>query len=62
MHGLDSFARGALGGRQHSGECSRMDFHLSIDFYDKFGYDRPVYTLSHDSLFMADRVAVPRTG
>ena len=25
---------------------------FSVDFYDKFGYDRPVYTLSHDILFM----------
>ena len=24
---------------------------FSVDFYDKFGYDRPVYTLSHDILF-----------
>jgi 1-acyl-sn-glycerol-3-phosphate acyltransferase len=24
---------------------------LSVDFYEKFGYDRPVYTLSHDILF-----------
>lgn len=25
---------------------------FSVDFYDKFGYDRPVYTLSHGILFM----------
>src|SRR5262249_14155511 len=25
---------------------------FSVDFYEKFGYDRPVYTLSHDILFM----------
>jgi len=25
---------------------------FSVDFYEKFGYDRPVYTRSHDILFM----------
>ena len=25
---------------------------FSADFYEKYGYDRPVYTLSHDMLMM----------
>ena len=24
---------------------------FAVDFYEKFGYDRPIYTLSHDMLF-----------
>ena len=25
---------------------------FATDFYDKFGYDRPLYALGHDSLFV----------
>ncbi len=54
VHGLDSFPPGgALVVANHSGGMFPMDVPVfSVDFYDKFGYDRPVYTLSHDILFM----------
>src|ERR1700756_5621155 len=52
--GLDSFPPGgALVVGNHSGGMFPMDVPIfSVDFYDKFGYDRPVYTLSHDILFL----------
>ena len=52
VHGLDSFPPGgALVVGNHSGGMFPMDVPIfSIHFYDKFGYDRPVYTLSHDIL------------
>ncbi|SPM37164.1 glycerol acyltransferase, partial [Mycobacterium rhizamassiliense] len=54
VHGLDGFPPGgALVVGNHSGGMFPMDVPIfSVDFYDKFGYDRPVYTLSHDILFM----------
>lgn len=54
VHGLDSFpSGGALVVGNHSGGMFPMDVPIfSVDFYEKFGYDRPVYTLSHDILFM----------
>jgi 1-acyl-sn-glycerol-3-phosphate acyltransferase len=54
VHGLDSFPPGgALVVANHSGGMFPMDVPIfSVDFYDKFGYDGPVYTLSHDILFM----------
>jgi 1-acyl-sn-glycerol-3-phosphate acyltransferase len=53
VHGLDSFPPGgALVVGNHSGGMFPMDVPIfSVDFYEKFGYDRPVYTLSHDILF-----------
>ncbi|OBF85508.1 glycerol acyltransferase [Mycobacterium sp. 852002-51163_SCH5372311] len=53
VHGLDNFPPGgALVVANHSGGQFPMDIPiLSVDFYKKFGYDRPVYTLSHDILF-----------
>lgn len=52
--GLDGFPPGgALVVGNHSGGMLPMDVPIfSVDFYEKFGYDRPVYTLSHDILFM----------
>ena len=52
VHGLDSFpAGGALVVGNHSGGMFPMDVPIfSVDFYAKFGYDRPVFTLSHDIL------------
>ncbi len=67
VHGLDSFPPGgALVVGNHSGGMFPMDVPIfSVDFYDKFGYDRPVYTLSHDILFIgpdrADSSGVPAT-
>jgi 1-acyl-sn-glycerol-3-phosphate acyltransferase len=54
VHGLDSFPPGgAMVVANHSGGMFPMDVPIfSVDFYQKFGYDRPVYTLSHDILFM----------
>jgi 1-acyl-sn-glycerol-3-phosphate acyltransferase len=53
VRGLDSFPPGgALVVGNHSGGMFPMDVPIfSVDFYEKFGYDRPVYTLSHDILF-----------
>ncbi|BDB43103.1 hypothetical protein Mkiyose1665_14440 [Mycobacterium kiyosense] len=54
VHGLDLFpSGGALVVANHSGGQFPMDVPIfSTDFYDKFGYERPVLTLSHDILFM----------
>lgn len=54
VRGLDSFpAGGALVVANHSGGQFPMDVPIfSVDFYEKFGYERPVLTLSHDILFM----------
>ena len=44
---------GALLVSNHSGGMMPMDVPiLSADFYDKHGYDRPLYTLSHDMLLV----------
>lgn len=43
---------GSLVVSNHSGGVISMDLPVfAVDFYEKFGYDRPVYTLSHDLLF-----------
>jgi 1-acyl-sn-glycerol-3-phosphate acyltransferase len=54
VRGLDTFPPGgALVVANHSGGMFPMDVPIfTVDFYEKFGYDRPVYTLSHDILFM----------
>lgn len=54
VHGLESFPPGgALVVGNHSGGMFPMDVPIfSVDFYEKFGYERPVYTLSHDILFL----------
>src|SRR6201993_1426332 len=53
VRGLESFpAGGALVVSNHSGGLFPMDVPVfATGFYDMFGYDRPVYTLSHDMLF-----------
>jgi 1-acyl-sn-glycerol-3-phosphate acyltransferase len=44
-------AAGALLVSNHSGGTVATDIPiLAVDFYDTFGYDRPLYTLSHDIL------------
>jgi 1-acyl-sn-glycerol-3-phosphate acyltransferase len=52
VHGLDSFPPGgALVVGNHSGGMFPMDVPIfTAHFYEKLGYDRPVYTLSHDIL------------
>jgi 1-acyl-sn-glycerol-3-phosphate acyltransferase len=54
IRGLDSFpAGGALVVSNHSGGLFAMDVPVfATGFYEKFGYDRPVFTLSHDMIFM----------
>lgn len=53
VRGLDSFpAGGALIVSNHSGGTTPQDVPvLWLDFFEKFGYDRPLYTLAHDLLF-----------
>jgi 1-acyl-sn-glycerol-3-phosphate acyltransferase len=44
-------AGGALLVSNHSGGPTTTDLPtFAVDFYDRFGYDRPLYTLSHDIL------------
>jgi len=52
VRGLDTFPEGgALVVGNHSGGLFPMDVPVfALGFYDTFGYDRPVYTLSHDLL------------
>jgi 1-acyl-sn-glycerol-3-phosphate acyltransferase len=54
VRGLENVpqAGGALVVSNHSGGMFPMDVPIfAIDFYAKFGYDRPIYTLSHDMIF-----------
>lgn len=53
VRGLGSFPPGgALVVANHSGGLFPMDVPVfATGFYDTFGYDRPVYTLSHDIMF-----------
>lgn len=50
VHGLDRFPNGgALVVSNHSGGLFPMDVPVfALGFYEEFGYDRPVFTLSHD--------------
>jgi 1-acyl-sn-glycerol-3-phosphate acyltransferase len=54
VRGLENFpAGGALVVCNHSGGLFPMDVPIfAADFYDRFGYDRPVYTLSHAMLMI----------
>lgn len=53
VRGLESFPPGgALVVSNHSGGLFPVDVPVfATDFYQRFGYGRPVYTLSHDVLF-----------
>jgi 1-acyl-sn-glycerol-3-phosphate acyltransferase len=53
VRGLESFPPGgALVVSNHSGGLFPMDVPVfATGFYETFGYDRPVYTLSHDVIF-----------
>jgi 1-acyl-sn-glycerol-3-phosphate acyltransferase len=53
VRGLESFPPGgALVVSNHSGGLFAMDVPVfATGFYEKFGYERPVYTLSHDVIF-----------
>jgi len=50
VRGLDRFPKGgALVVSNHSGGLFPMDVPVfALGFYEQFGYDRPVFTLSHD--------------
>ncbi len=55
VHGLDSIpsAGGALLISNHSGGMLTPDVLVFAPaFYDKFGFDRPVFTLAHSALFV----------
>lgn len=53
VRGLDTFpAGGALLVSNHSGGLFPMDVPVfAVDFYERFGFGRPVYTLTHDLMF-----------
>lgn len=53
VRGLDDFPTGgALVVGNHSGGLFAMDVPVfATGFYERFGYGRPVYTLSHDIIF-----------
>ena len=53
VRGLENFPPGgALVVSNHSGGLFAMDVPVfATDFYETYGYDRPVYTLGHDLLF-----------
>jgi 1-acyl-sn-glycerol-3-phosphate acyltransferase len=53
VHDLEHLAAaGALVVSNHSGGMFPMDLPvIAIDFFEKFGYERPFYTLSHDIFF-----------
>jgi len=55
MRGLESFppAGGVLVVSNHSGGVLPPDWNiLAPAFYDKFGYDRPLYTVAHYGVFL----------
>ena len=52
VHGLESFppAGRALVVSNHSGGSTSTDVVMfAADFYEKFGYDRPLYSVGHDA-------------
>jgi 1-acyl-sn-glycerol-3-phosphate acyltransferase len=53
VHGLDLLPPGgALVVSNHSGGLLEVDGPVfAVDFYDKFGYDRPIHFLVHDVMF-----------
>jgi 1-acyl-sn-glycerol-3-phosphate acyltransferase len=53
ISGLENIpAEGCLVVSNHSGGMVNQDLPVfAVDFYDKFGYDRPLYSLGHDILF-----------
>jgi len=59
LRGLDTFpSGGALIVSNHSGGALAMDVPiLWVHFFEKFGYDRPLYTLGHDMLFRGPAAA-----
>jgi 1-acyl-sn-glycerol-3-phosphate acyltransferase len=65
VRGLDDFPLGgALVVSNHSGGMLTPDVIVfATAFYDEFGYDRPVYTLAHDTLYVGPFAEwLPRVG
>src|ERR1700753_4316085 len=65
IHGLEDFPPGgALVVGTHSGGLFAMDVPVfATGFYEKFGYERPVYTLGHAIIFPGPTAALfRRTG
>src|SRR5215213_10350347 len=54
VRGLENIPDGgALVVSNHSGGALALDFPvLAVKFYERFGYGRPIHTLSHDTLFV----------
>ena len=52
VRGLDHIPAGrALLVGNHSGGLTTPDFAIfAVDYYEKFGYDRPLYVLAHDTM------------
>ena len=53
VRGLDNLPPGAsLVVSNHSGGLTSFDLSVfAVDYYDKFGYERPLYALAYDTLF-----------
>jgi 1-acyl-sn-glycerol-3-phosphate acyltransferase len=66
VRGLDSFpaSGGALVVSNHSGGALTPDvLVVGTAFYDRFGYDRPMYTLAHDQVYIGPFADwLPRAG
>lgn len=63
--GLENIPAGAaLLVSNHSGGLVSFDLSVfAVDYYQKFGYDRPLYVLAHDSFFRSPAAGFfPRTG
>ena len=60
VRGLEHIPPGrALLVGNHSGGLTTPDFAIfAVDYYQRFGYDRPLYVLAHDSLFHGPAPAI----
>ncbi|HTY27018.1 MAG TPA: 1-acyl-sn-glycerol-3-phosphate acyltransferase [Mycobacterium sp.] len=58
VRGLDNLPdRACLLVCNHSGGMTTPDFAVfAVDYFDRYGYDRPLYTLAHDLLFQPPAV------
>lgn len=65
VHGLEHIPAGrCLLVGNHSGGLTTPDFAIfAVDYYEKFGYDRPLYVLAHDTLALGPAGGLlPRLG
>ncbi len=60
VRGLDRIPPGrCLLVGNHSGGLTTPDFAIfAVDYYERFGYERPLYVLAHDSLFHGPAAAL----